>query len=132
MKALRKLDINAFGVDVSNYAIKNCDIKIKKYCKLMTEKNYLPFKKKFFDIVITKDVLEHLTLSQIKIFLKKYHSLSRKMFHVIPLGDNGIFRIDEYHLDKSHLQMQDEKWWKNVFKSCGCKKGNAFITLKKI
>ena len=152
VKALRKLDINAFGVDVSNYAIKNCDIKIKKYCKLMTEKNYLPFKKKFFDIVITKDVLEHLTLSQIKIFLKKYHSLSRKMFHVIPLGDNGIFRIDEYHLDKSHLQMQDEKWWKNVFKSCGWKvskfeykvngikdnwyknnkKGNAFITLKKI
>ncbi len=118
----------------------------------MSEKNYLPFKKKIFDIVITKDVLEHLTIIQIKNFLKRYHNVSKKMFHVIPLGDNGIFRINEYHLDKSHLQMQDEKWWLNLFKSCGWKvdkfeykvkgikdnwyknnkKGNAFVTLKRL
>ena len=103
-------------------------------------------------MLITKDVLEHLTVEQIKIFLSKYRYRTKKMFHVIPLGDNGKFRIDEYHLDKSHLQMQNEQWWKNIFKSCGWKvakfeyivkgikdnwyknhkKGNAFITLKKI
>ena len=68
VKAFRKLDIKAFGVDISSYAIKNCDPEVKEFCKVMNQKNYLPFKKNF-DFVITKDVLEHLTEEQIKIFL---------------------------------------------------------------
>ena len=151
VKAFRKLDIKAFGVDISSYAIKNCDPEVKEFCKVMTKKNYLPFKKNF-DFVITKDVLEHLTEEQIKIFLNKYHKKTNKMFHAIPLGDNGKFRIDEYHLDKSHLQMNNEKWWTSIFKLCGWKvakfeysikgikdnwysnhkKGNGFFTLRKI
>ena len=45
VKALRKLDVKAFGVDISSYAINNCDLEAKNYCKLMSDKNYLPFKK---------------------------------------------------------------------------------------
>ena len=37
------------------------------------------------------------------------------MFHVVPLGDKGKFRIKEMHLDKSHLQINDEKWWSEIF-----------------
>ena len=104
VKALRKLDVNSYGVDISKYAIENCDNEVKKFCKLINNKNYIPFKKKF-DFIISKDVLEHLTESQIRYFLKKSRKKTSKMFHVVPLGDNGIFRIKEYHLDKSHLQI---------------------------
>lgn len=150
VKAFRQLDINAYGVDISNYAIKNCDPEVKDFCKLITNKNFFPFKTKF-NYVITKDVLEHLTETQIKFFLKKYRQKTNFMFHAIPLGDNGIFRIKEYHLDKSHLQMNNENWWYEIFKSCGWKvikfdynvkgikdswyqnhkKGNGFFILKK-
>ena len=37
------------------------------------------------------------------------------MFLVIPLGDNGKYRIEEYHLDQSHVQMNDENWWCGLF-----------------
>lgn len=120
VKAFRKLDIKAFGVDISKYAIDNVDLEVKKYCKLMTDKKYTPFGGKF-DWVISKDVLEHLTVEQIEKFLKSYKSKCKHMFHVVPLGDDGIFRIKEYHLDKSHLQMNDERWWKNIFNRCGWK-----------
>jgi SAM-dependent methyltransferase len=150
VKAFRKLNINAYGVDVSEYAISNCDTEVKRYCKLLSKKCYFPFKRKF-DFIISKDVLEHLTEAQIKFFLNNYKKKTNHMFHVVPLGDNGKFRIKEYHLDKSHLQMNDEKWWFNIFNSCGWKvekfeynvrgikenwiinhkKGNGFFLLKK-
>ena len=150
VKAFRMLDIKAFGVDVSRYAIKNCDSEVKKYCKLISKEKYYPFKKNF-DYVISKDVLEHLTVDQIKYFLKFYKNKTNNMFHVVPLGDNGKYRIKEYHLDKSHLQMNNEKWWENLFNSSGWKvekfeynvkgikdswyqnhkKGNGFFILKK-
>jgi cyclopropane fatty-acyl-phospholipid synthase-like methyltransferase len=150
VKAFRLLNINAFGVDVSKYAIENVDPEVKKYCKLIKNKDYAPIKKKF-NWIITKDVLEHLTVDQISKFLKTYINFSNKMFHVIPLGDNKKFRIKDYHLDKSHLQMNNEKWWINLFKKNGWEtvnfnyhvkgvkdnwaevnlKGNGFFTLKK-
>jgi len=151
VRAFRLLDINAYGVDISNYAIEHADPEVKKFCKLIKNNNYAPIKKNF-DWVITKDVLEHLTISQISKFLKTYKKLSKKMFHVVPLGDNKKFRIKEYHLDKSHLQINNQKWWISLFLKNGWKtvdfnycvkgikdnwievnpKGNGFFTLERI
>ena len=150
VKAFRLLDINAYGVDISEYAIEHADSEVKKFCRLIKNKDYAPIKKDF-NWVITKDVLEHLTVEQISRFLKTYLKFSKNMFHVIPLGDNKKFRIKDYHLDKSHLQMNNEKWWTNLFKKNGWKtvdfnysvkgvkdnwvevnlKGNGFFTLEK-
>ena len=151
VKAFRLLDVKAYGVDISNYAIDHADAEVKNYCKLISNNNYVPIKKNF-SWVISKDVLEHLSVQQINKFLESYGILCKKMFHVIPLGDNNKFRIKEYHLDKSHKQMKNEKWWVNIFKKKGWKtidfkysvkgikdnwfetnqKGNGFFTLQKI
>jgi cyclopropane fatty-acyl-phospholipid synthase-like methyltransferase len=150
VKSFRLLNINAYGVDVSKFAINNVDTEIKKYCKLIKNNNYAPIKKKY-EWVITKDVLEHLSTEQLSRFLKTYLKFTKKMFHVIPLGDKQKFRIKEYHLDKSHIQIHDEKWWINLFKKNGWEllefkynvdgikdnwikensKGNGFFVLKK-
>lgn len=151
VKAFRLLDVKAYGVDISNYAIDRVDPEVKNYCKLISNNNYVPIKKNF-SWVISKDVLEHLSVQQINKFLESYSILCKKMFHVIPLGDNNKFRIKEYHLDKSHKQMKNEKWWINIFKKKGWntidfkysvkgikdnwfetnQKGNGFFTLQKI
>jgi cyclopropane fatty-acyl-phospholipid synthase-like methyltransferase len=150
VKAFRLLDVKAFGVDISSYAIENLDNKVKKFCKIINSNKINPFKINF-EWTISKDVLEHLTTKQISDFLRTYYSTSKKMFHVIPLGDKKKFRIKEYHLDKSHLQMQDEVWWEKIFLKNGWKienfdykvkgikdnwfdahpKGNGFFTLVK-
>lgn len=152
VKALRILDFQAYGCDISEYAIKNLDPDTKDYCELITNtQSPIPFKETF-DWIITKDVLEHLNEKQLDTFLKKSFSKTKKMFHVIPLGDeNDQYIVPEYALDKTHILAKDEEWWKNKFKSHGWnkikmdykvkgikdnwtekyKKGNAFFILEK-
>lgn len=150
VKALRLLKVNAFGVDVSEYAIENVDGDVKKYCRRVSDSNPVPFDQNF-DYVISKDVLEHMPQESIDAFLINYSKITDKMFHLIPLGDRGQYRIPEYHLDKSHLQIQDEAWWLALFKKHGWNlvsleyhipgvkenwherhpKGNAFFNLSK-
>jgi cyclopropane fatty-acyl-phospholipid synthase-like methyltransferase len=130
VKAFRLLDINAYGVDISSYAIDNCDKNTKKFCKIIDNDNKKnPFKINF-DWIISKDVLEHLTVQQISNFLKNY--TSKRMLHVIPLGDKNKFRIKEYHLDKSHLQMNNEDWWADIFLKNGWKVKNFTYKVKGI
>jgi cyclopropane fatty-acyl-phospholipid synthase-like methyltransferase len=147
---LRLLGIESYGTDISKYAIDHVDTDIKDFCRLVTDDNLTPFNRTF-DWIITKDVLEHMTSHHIDAFFKNYTDKSNKMFHVIPLGDEGKFRIPEYHLDKSHIQINNEEWWENLFNSYGWKikslkyrtpgikenwsehhpKGNGFFTLVK-
>ena len=149
VRALRLLGIDAWGVDISEYAIKHCDSEVRDYCALFSESNLTPFKQKF-DWVITKDVLEHVPTGGLELFFEHYTSLADNMWHVIPLGDRGVFRIPEYHLDRSHIQVNDEAWWNELFGRYGWKSevkhhvpgikdnwadrhsaGNGFFTLSK-
>ena len=118
VKALRILDIDAYGCDASKYAINQVDPDVREYCRLISPKTINPFDLDF-DWVLTKDVLEHLSESDIDLLLADSRQHVRKMFHVIPLGDEGEFRISQYHNDKSHIQIQDENWWTNKFKEHG-------------
>lgn len=38
---------------------------------------------------------------------------------VIPMGDNGKYRIPEYHMEISHLICENEIWWREAFEECG-------------
>lgn len=120
VKALRLLDIDAYGIDVSEYAIDHCDSDIKDFCKLSTEIEPIPFKQ-HFEWLVTKDVLEHIPTDGLHALFKNYSDRCNKMYHVIPLGDEGKFRIPEYHLDKSHIQIHNESWWENLFSEYGWK-----------
>lgn len=120
VKALRLLGIEAYGTDISKYAIEHADSDVREFCRLVTEKMPTPFDRKF-DWIITKDVLEHMPESALEDFFKNYSNLAEKMYHVIPLGDHGHFRIPEYHLDKSHIQINNEEWWEQFFNKYGWK-----------
>lgn len=119
-KALRLLGIDAYGVDVSEYAISQADPDTREFVAQITDKNPVPWTNKF-DWIITKDVLEHVPDRPLDIFLTNYSNLADNMWHVIPMGDNGVFRIPEYHLDRSHVQINDETWWSNKFDQYGWK-----------
>jgi hypothetical protein len=47
--------------------------------------------------------------------------VASKMMCVIPLGDNGIYRIPEYHTEVSHIVIENEGWWRKLFFDCGWK-----------
>lgn len=150
VKALRILDISAYGCDISRYAINCVDADVREYCKLVEPGSVIPFDIDF-DWLITKDVMEHLSERAIDRVLHEASQHVRKMFHVIPLGNNGQFRVPEYHSDVTHIQIQNENWWIKKFQEHGWKiiefsfkvrgvkenwwkkydKGNGFFTLAK-
>jgi len=151
VKALRILDIEAYGVDVSEYAISKVDNEVKEYCDLIDG-----FSFNFdllFDWTISKDVFEHIPEDQLEIISPYLSTRTKKMFVVIPLAPEntrGCFLVPEYNRDTTHVTARDARWWKEFFSSngwevlsCdlsfkGCKeswvtgypKGNAFIRLK--
>lgn len=120
VKALRILDIPAYGCDISSYAIDNIDIEVRPYCKLIkTNNNIIPFNFNF-DWIITKDVLEHLEEKDVDKLLAESRKKTTRMFHVIPLGNyNNQYIIPEYKLDKSHILVKPASWWIEKFKSSG-------------
>jgi hypothetical protein len=38
---------------------------------------------------------------------------------VVPIGDNGIYRIPEYHTEISHIIAENEDWWRFAFNKAG-------------
>ena len=75
------------------------------------------------DLVIAKDVLEHLDEKQIEDTLSRFYKMCNTLFIVVPLGDvnTGCFRIREYEIDKTHVTREDEEWWINKIRQAGFK-----------
>ena len=109
--ALRILNCSAYGEDISDYAVKNSHPKVKDFISKPNDKKY--------DLVICKDVLEHVDEKVIKEFLSFLKDKGDTFFFVIPLADDGKFRIREYEMDITHVTKKDEEWWLSLFKECG-------------
>lgn len=119
VKALRILDINAYGCDISSYAISKCDAEVKDYCFHMS--GTIPFQNKF-KYIISKDVLEHLNEDELDNFLMEAHNFTNKMFLIIPLGyidnnNNERFIIENYENDITHILRKPIEWWNNKLMS---------------
>jgi hypothetical protein len=115
VKALRLLDIEAYGYDISEYAIKTCDPDVKDFVS-----NIFEFPQ--FDLVIAKDILEHVDKKDLPQVLKDINSVTHtfgQLLAIIPLGDDGKFRIREYEMDITHVTKEDEEFWIKEFNKAG-------------
>lgn len=120
VKAFRLLGVEAYGFDISLYAITNCDPAVTPfvYCRLP------PHQK--FSLVVAKDTLEHVSYQAIDDTLLTIRRLTdRTCVVTVPLGDiipggkAKLYRIREYELDKTHVIREDECWWIERFNQAG-------------
>ena len=111
--ALRIIGCDAYGEDISEYAVNNCHPEVEEYISLPNEKKY--------DLLICKDVLEHIEVKDIPGVLENFKDKSHQFFFTIPLGDKDRFRIREYEVDITHVTKKDEEWWISMFESQGFK-----------
>ena len=65
--------------------------------------------------------MEHIDKDKLPNILNNLSKICKNLLVVVPLGDNSIYRIDTYHLDKTHIIAENEKWWINLFKTNGFK-----------
>lgn len=107
VKAFRLLHREAWGYDISNYALENAE-----YCT-----NKIPDTD--FDFCIAKDVFEHMNGSEIKDVLEKIKA--RFVFVIVPLGNFSNYIAPSNNLDKSHLICEPGHWWSRFFINQGFK-----------
>ena len=114
------VEVNEYGIDVSDYAISQA----KKYTKesycLNVDYDNLPFQKRFFDVIVIEDFLEH--IKKPKEFLSKitelladgghivittvnYNSIGRKLFKNRWTNFSGYYHISPY------ITMNDLRRW---------------------
>lgn len=108
--------IEAYGVDVSSYAIENTPNNIRnKLFTLDIEKNRLPFENDYFDLVFGLEILEHLSrfdnlLQEVSRVLKK----NGYVFFTTPTPNSW----DAAH-DLTHINIHPRKFWVVLFETYG-------------
>jgi len=114
--ALRLLNIKAYGVDISEYAVSKSPKEVAEYVKKIE-----PYSDSFqyCDHLLCKDILEHIPYDGIDTQLEILRSKCDKIFAIIPLAENKKYIIPAYECDKSHFIRENQKWWETKFKQAG-------------
>lgn len=152
VKALRMLNVNAYGYDASEWALDNADPEVYHYLTRIKEMAFHPDVVPY-DWIIAKDVLEHVQYVRSTVIdLMKAARIG--VFVVVPLSkfDHGDYVIPDYEKDVTHIQrLTLDKWakmfmepgWRveasyrvpgikdNYYKP-GWERGNGFITARRI
>lgn len=122
VKSFRLFDFEAFGCDISDYAISTVDEEVKPYCWVIDSCDDLNIFKRNYDWMISKDVFEHLCEEDLRNLLTNSRNYVKKIFLVIPLAQNdecGTYIVPEYDKDITHILAKSYKWWINLFRECG-------------
>lgn len=116
--ALRLLGKEAYGADVSQYAVKNCHPNVKDYLQVIENTEQLTGG---WDLIIAKDVLEHIPKDVIPSVLSELRRRCKTIFIAVPLGDGIRYRIREYEMDITHIVREPEEWWLKTIVNAGFK-----------
>jgi hypothetical protein len=124
VKALRILDVDSWGVDLSDYAISQAPSEVRKYCsRIMGSDDPAAFSRDY-DWLLSKDVFEHIAEDDLRKLLAHARRRVKRMFAVIPLGvsDSGAnFVVPDYDRDITHVTARTASWWEALFVSTGWK-----------
>lgn len=116
--AMRLLGKQAFGVDVSEYAVNNSHPKVRDYLSVVESVEDL---KGGWDLIIAKDVLEHIPKEELPTVLSAFRRRCKQIFIAVPLGDGKRYRIREYEMDVTHIIREPEEWWLTAIVEAGFK-----------
>lgn len=114
--AMRLLGKQAYGADISNYAVSNCHPKVKDYLSVINSTDDL---KGGWDLIIAKDVLEHIDKEHLPKVLADFRARTKQILVAVPLGDGRRFRIREYEMDITHVVREPEEYWLTLLADAG-------------
>jgi len=118
VKAFNLLYRNAWGVDISRYAIS----KAESSCFLKEGNVVLDTPPQFpesFDYCIAKDVFEHIENIQLHNELKWIREIAKVLFVIVPLGNGVHYNCPIMHRDVTHIHKCSYNWWEHTFMDTG-------------
>jgi SAM-dependent methyltransferase len=129
---LRTFEVEAHGVDVSDWAVENAVV--PTVIKATVEN--LPFDDDYFDVVYSVHALEHITPETMK---RSFSELARVcsgyQFHLMPMLETGPYVGDRFgHLinlrtDPTHHLLFEREWWLRQFEAHGYKDMGVSLSL---
>lgn len=122
---LRRLGIEAYGVDISDWALKAAHASIKKYLSRGDILN-LPFENNNFELVTTFDLLEHISEEDLPHVIKECQRVAKKsVLHKI----YGTTRFERRFpvKDPTHITIKPHHWWQNSFAELKIKPATSFL-----
>ena len=114
--ALRLLGREAYGVDISEYAISRAPKEVNGHVKAI-EPQSDDFR--YCDLMLAKDILEHIPYAHLVDQMKVIRERCNRIFAIIPLAKDNKYIIPAYELDKSHYIREDKEWWIDRFNDAG-------------
>lgn len=111
VRAMRTLEINAEGCDISDYALSFC----RSISWDAKRTNEWIARNNFYTHAVLKDVLEHCMKTELQEMVAKIREIAHKFTCVVPIGIEGKYVIDEYHKDPSHHIAESVEWWTKTF-----------------
>lgn len=109
VKHLRDNGVEAWGIDVSDYAISQAPENIKDFVQVWDATEPLPFKDNEFDAVISYEVLEHIEESASLALLAECRRVGKDQIHMI-----GCIEYD-FGGDHTHINLKPFTWWADKF-----------------
>jgi glycosyltransferase involved in cell wall biosynthesis/SAM-dependent methyltransferase len=107
VEALRNRGVEAFGIDISDYAISKVHSSIKEYCKVGSIDQ--PFDRKY-DLIINIEVLEHMKTENALLAIQNFcKSTDRVLFSSTPFD----FK------EATHVNVQVPEYWSREFSRHG-------------
>lgn len=122
VKALRDFGIEAYGCDISSFAISSSPKEIDNFVRVLQNDLKTLIQTESwgqFDWIMAKDVFEHISVSKLEKIVKDCSNFSKNIFVIVPLGENEKFRIEAYEDDPSHVIRQNEQWWTELLEDNG-------------
>lgn len=107
VSALRKKGVQAYGIDISEYAVSQADAAIKPYIKAMSALDELPpeFPKKY-DLVVSIEMIEHLYEDDGLEVIKKMTAYADRVL---------LSSTDNDFAEPTHVNVQPKEYWCEKF-----------------
>jgi SAM-dependent methyltransferase len=120
VKVLSDMGYNTIGIDISEYSLLHSPDDVRKKLFLLKERPLESFDCHCFDLVIAKDVLEHVPEFALEYVIYHLKRISEKIFITVPVVNvkdrKYINSGDE--IDKTHLIRYAKQEWVKIFEDC--------------
>lgn len=109
--------VDAWGVEISRYAVENCDEEIRGRVLWgdLTRVETLPQRR--FDLVLAYDLVEHVPKPEIAV--PNLCGLSGRWIHVKAPDIRGLDKEECRRFDSTHITGRSIRWWIERIEECG-------------
>jgi GT2 family glycosyltransferase/MoaA/NifB/PqqE/SkfB family radical SAM enzyme len=126
VKAFRELNVEAYGIDISEWAIQNAPPEISDHLYVGDICDLSLWTDEYFDAVIGLDVFEHVKTPDLFTAINETVRVTKKAIIIdVPIAKDDLTPDKSDGTDKSHVSVYTPEWWIKRFEE------NNFKTVRR-